>query len=63
MDWIELGKLKGKRPLGRRRPRWEGNSKMDLQELGWGYMEWITVARDRNRWRDLVNAAMNHVVP
>jgi hypothetical protein len=34
MDWIELGKLEGKRPLGRPRHRWEDNINMDLQEVG-----------------------------
>jgi hypothetical protein len=42
--------------------RWEDNIKMDLQEVGWG-MDWIELAQDRDRWRALVNAAMNLRVP
>jgi hypothetical protein len=51
--------LRGKRPMGRPRRRWEDNIKMDLQEVGCGGMDWIEVAQDRNRWRALVNAVMN----
>ena len=57
-----MGKREGKSPLGRPRRRWEDNSKMDLQEMGWGCMGWITMAQDRDRRRVLVNVAMNHVV-
>jgi hypothetical protein len=46
------------RPLGRPRHRREDNIKMDLQEVGWGGMDWINVAEDRDRWRALVNAVM-----
>jgi hypothetical protein len=52
----------GRRPLGRPRRRWEDYIKMDLQEVGWG-MDWIELAQDRERWRDLVNAVMNLRVP
>jgi hypothetical protein len=44
----------GKRPLVRPRPRWEDNIKMDLQEVGWGGMDWIYLAQDMDRWRALV---------
>jgi hypothetical protein len=56
---VLVGKLEGKRPLGRPRRRWEDNIKAYLQEVGCGGMEWIELAQDRDRWRVLVNAAMN----
>jgi len=56
-------KPEGKRPFGRPSSRWEDNIKMDLQEMGCGGMDWIELARDRDRWRALVNAAMNLQVP
>jgi hypothetical protein len=45
---VLVGKLKGKRPLGRCRHRWEDNVKIDLQELGWSDMDWIDLAQDRD---------------
>jgi hypothetical protein len=39
--------------------RWEDNIKMDLQEVGWGGMDWIDMAQDRDRWRAVVNSVMN----
>jgi len=59
---VLVGKPGGKRPLGRPRRRWE-NIKMDLQELGYGSMDWIELAQDRHRWRALVNVVMNSRVP
>jgi hypothetical protein len=60
---VLVGKAEGKRPLGRLRPKWEDNIKMNLQEVGcWG-MDWIELAQDRDRWRALVNAVMNIRVP
>jgi len=56
---VLVGKPEGKRPLGSPRSRWEGNIKMDLQEVGWGGMDWIELAQDRDRYRALVNAIMN----
>ena len=60
---VLLGKPEGRRPLGRPRRRWVGNNRMDLQEVGCGYMDWIGLAQDRDRWRTLVSAVMNHRVP
>jgi hypothetical protein len=53
----------GKRPLGRPRGRWVDNIKMDLLEIGWGGVDWIALAQDRDKWRALVNAVMNLRVP
>jgi hypothetical protein len=53
----------GKRPLGRPRPRWMDNIKMDLQEVGFGGMDLIKLAQDRDRWRALMAAVMNFWVP
>ena len=58
-----MGKPEGKRLLGRLRHRWEGNIKMDLQEVGCGGMDWIELAQDRDRWRARVSAVMNLRVP
>ena len=58
-----MGKYEGKRALGRPRRRWEDNIKMNLQEVGWGGMDWIELAQDGDRWRALVNAVMNLRVP
>jgi hypothetical protein len=58
-----VGKPEGKRPLGRPRHRWVDNIRMDLGETGWGDVEWIGLVQDRDKWRALVNAVMNHLVP
>ena len=60
---VLVGKLGGKRPLGRPRGRWEDNNKIGLQEVGCEGMDWVEVAQDRKRWRALVNAVMNLRVP
>ena len=56
-------KPEGKRLLGRPRRRWVDNIRMDLQEVGCGYIDWIGLAQDRDRWRTLVSAVMNLRVP
>jgi hypothetical protein len=58
-----VGKPERKRPLGRPRRRWEDNIRMDLQEVGCGFGDWIGLAEDRGRWRALVSAMMNFRVP
>jgi hypothetical protein len=58
-----VGKPEGKRPLGRPRRRWVDNIRTDLGEVGWGDVDWIDLAKDRNRWRDLVNSVLNLRVP
>ena len=60
---VLVGKPEGKRPLGRPRHRLGDNIRMDLQEVGCGYMDWIGLAQDRDRWRTLVSAGMNLRVP
>ena len=63
MHRMLVEKAKGKGPPGRPRRRWEDNSKMNLQEVGCGDVDWIRLAQDRHRWRALVNALMNLRVP
>jgi hypothetical protein len=58
-----VGKSESKRPLGRAKRRWVDNIKMDLEEVGWGYVDWISLAQDRNRWRALVNSVLNLRAP
>jgi hypothetical protein len=60
---ILVGKTEGKRPLGRPRCRWANNIKMDLRDIGWGGMDWIDLAQDRDQWRPLVNMVVNLQVP
>ena len=60
---VLVGKPEGKTPLGRPRPRWEGNIKMALQEVGCEGTDWIELAEDRDRRRALINAVMNLRVP
>jgi hypothetical protein len=54
-----MGKPEGKRPLGRPRRRWEVGIRMDLREIGWGSVDWIQLAQDRDRWRAPVSTVMN----
>ena len=63
MHMVLLGKPKGRRSLARPRRRGVDNIRMDLQEVGCVYMDWIGLAQVRNRWRTLVSAIMNLRVP
>jgi hypothetical protein len=56
---VLMGKPEGKRPLGKQRRRWEDGIRMDFREIGWGSVDWIQLAQDRDRWRALVNTVMN----
>ena len=60
---VLVWKPEGRRPLRRPRRRWVDNIRMDFQEVGCGYMDWIRLAQDRDRWRTLVSAVMNLRVP
>jgi hypothetical protein len=58
-----VGSPEGRRPLGRPRCKWEDNIKMNLREIGFGDVDWIHWAQDRDRCRALVNTVMNLLVP
>ena len=60
---VLVGRPGGGRPLGRPRRRWVDNIRMDLQEVGCGYVDWIGLAQDRDRWQTLVSAVMSLRVP
>ena len=60
---VLVGKPEGRGQLGRLRRRWVDNIRMELQGVGYGYMDWIGLALDRDRWRTLVSAVMNLRVP
>jgi hypothetical protein len=60
---ILVGKPEGRRPPGRPRRRWEDNISMDLGEIRFGDVDWTHLARDRDRWRAVVNTLMNLRVP
>ena len=60
---VLVRKPEGKRPLGRPRRRWVANIRIDLQEVGCGYVDRIGLAQDRDRWRTLANAVMNFRFP
>jgi hypothetical protein len=62
-DRLLVGKPEGRKPLGRPRRRWVDNIRMDLVEVGWGDVDWIGLAEDRDRWRALVNSVLNLRVP
>jgi hypothetical protein len=48
---VLVGKLEGKRPLRKHRHRWQNSNKMDLREIGWGGIDWINLAQDREKCR------------
>jgi hypothetical protein len=56
---VLMGKPEGKRPLGRPRCIWEDGIRMDLRGIGWGNVDWIQLAQDRDWWQALVNMVMN----
>jgi hypothetical protein len=56
---VLVGRPDGKRPLGRPGSKWEHNIKIELQEVAWGDMDWNDMVRDRNKWREFMNAVMN----
>jgi hypothetical protein len=58
-----VGKPDGRRPLGRPRRRWVDNIRMDLVDVGWSDVDWISLAQDRDSWRALVNSVLNLRVP
>jgi hypothetical protein len=58
-----VGKPEERRPLVRSRRKWVDNIRMDLGEMGWGDVDWIGLAKDRNRWRALVNSVLNLQIP
>ena len=62
MHRVLVGKPEEKRPLGRPRRRWD-NIKMDIQEVKGGCEDWIDLAKDREKWRQLVSMVMNFKVP
>jgi hypothetical protein len=59
---VLVGKPEGRTPLGRPRHRWEDNIRIDLRKVGCGFVDWMELAQDRDRWRALVSAVMNHRV-
>jgi len=60
---VLVGKPEGKRPLGIPRRRWVDNIMMSLQEVGCGYMDWVGLTQDRDRWRKLLSAVMSLRAP
>jgi hypothetical protein len=60
---VVVGKPEGKRPLERPTRRREDNIKTNLKEVGYGGMDWIDLAQDRDKWWALLNAVINIWVP
>jgi hypothetical protein len=63
IPYLLMGKPEGRRPLGRPRRRWLDSIRMGLVEVGWGDVDWIGLAQDRDRLRALVNSVLNLRVP
>ena len=59
VEWVLVWKPVGTRPMGGPRPRLEDSIKMDLQEVECRGMDWIELAKDRDKWHALVNVVMN----
>jgi len=60
---VLVRKPEGKRALWRHRRRWDDNTKLGLQKVGYGVVDWIELAQDRDRWHVFVTAVMNIRVP
>jgi hypothetical protein len=58
-----VGKLEGKKPLGRSIFRCVDNIEKHLGEMEWGGVDWICLAQDRDQWRALLNKVMNRQIP
>ena len=63
MYGVLVRKPEVRRPLRRPRRRWVDNIRMDLEEVGCVYLDWIGLAQDKDSWRTLVSAVMNFRVP
>jgi hypothetical protein len=59
---VLMGKPEGKRSHERPRHRWQNGVRMDIREIGWGSVDWIQLAQDRDRWRAVVSTLMNLLV-
>jgi hypothetical protein len=59
---VLVWRSKRKKSLGRYKLRYDDNIKMHLKEIGFAGRGWIDLAQNRDKWRALVNAVMNHWV-
>jgi hypothetical protein len=57
------GKPDRKTPQGRPRCRWVDNIKVDHLEIHWGGVDWIGLAQGRDKWKALVDMAINLCIP
>ena len=60
---VLVGRPDRKIQLGRPRSRWKDNIKIDIEEVGWGGMDWFGLAQDRNSWRAIVNVVIKFGFP